>query len=201
MNTQKIILIILIVIVVAILGVFIFTTANDNGKINTQINIISEDALKNGESIEIELKSDKGEILAGQNVTITYEENGQNQSYSLITDSTGKVYLTLSNEPGGEHKVTATYNGTTRYNGCSVEKTITIEDSNIAQNTQATLDNATASTVEYNNVSTHTQYYYDAELNEYYDANGVIVSGQNEGSNIYFLKNNPPEIDEDGNLI
>ena len=201
MNVKNMILIILIVIVVAILGVFIFNTANDNGKIDTQINFISENTLKNGQSIEIELKDDEGKGIADQNVTITYQEDGKDQNYSLITDGTGKVYLTLSNEPGGEHKVKATYNGTTRYNGCSAEKTITIEDSNIAQNTQATLDNATASTVAYNNASTFTQYYYDGELNEYYDANGIIVSGQNEGSNIYFLKNNPPEVDEDGNLI
>ena len=39
MNNQKIILIFLIVVVVAILGVFIFTTTGDNGKINTQINL------------------------------------------------------------------------------------------------------------------------------------------------------------------
>lgn len=199
MNIKNIILIILIVVVLAILGVFIFNTANDNGKIDTQINFISEDTLKNGQSIEIELKDNKGEAITGQNVTITYQEAGKDQNYSLITDGTGKVYLTLSNEPGGEHEVKATYNGTSRYNGCSAEKTITIEDSNIAQNTQATLDNATASTVAYNNVSNSTQNYYDGELNVYYDANGVIVNGDNAGSNIYFLKINPPELDEDGN--
>ena len=199
MNIKNIILIILIVVVLAILGVFIFNTATDNGKINTQINFISEDTLKNGQSIEIELKDNKGEAITGQNVTITYQEDGKDQNYSLITDGTGKVYLTLSNEPGGEHEVKATYNGTARYNGCSAEKTITIEDSNIAQNTQATLDNATASTVAYNNVSNSTQNYYDGELNVYYDANGVIVNGDNAGSNIYFLKINPPELDEDDN--
>lgn len=59
MNNQNIILIFLIVVVVAILGVFIFTTTGDNGKINTQINFINEDNLKNGESIEVELKTIK----------------------------------------------------------------------------------------------------------------------------------------------
>lgn len=198
---KNIILIILIVIVVAILGVFIFTTANSNGKVNTQINFLSEDTLKNGESIEIELKDDKGNALTRQNITITYEEDGKDQNYSLITDGIGKVYLTLNNEPGGEHKVKVTYNGTTQYNGCFAEKTITIEDSNIAENTQATPDNSTASTVEYNNASTPTQTYYDAELNEYYNADGIIIGGQNAGSSIYYLRNNPQEVDENGNLI
>lgn len=201
MNNQNIILIFLIVVVVAILGVFIFTTTGDNGKINTQINFINEDNLKNGESIEVELKDDQGNVLSGQNVTITYEENGEYENYSLISDSTGKVYLTLDNEPAGAHKVTATYNGTSRFNGCSAEKTINIEESNIAENTQSTPNNSTGSTIEYNNASTPTQTYYDAELNEYYDANGIIIGGQNAGASIYHVRNNPPVVDEEGNLI
>lgn len=201
MNNQNIILIFLIVVVVAILGVFIFTTTGDNGKINTQINFINEDNLKNGESIEVELKDDQGNVLSGQNVTITYEENGKYENYSLISDGTGKVYLTLDNEPAGAHKVTATYNGTSRFNGCSAEKTINIEESNIAENTQSTPNNSTGSTIEYNNASTPTQTYYDAELNEYYDANGIIIGGQNAGASIYHVRNNPPVVDEEGNLI
>lgn len=201
MNNQNIIIIFLIVVVVAILGVFIFTATGDNGKINTQINFINEDTLKNGESIEVELKDDKGNVLSGQNVTITYEENGNYENYSLISDGTGKVYLTLDNEPAGAHKVTATYNGTSRFNGCSAEKTINIEESNIAENTQSTPNNSTGSTIEYNNASTPTQTYYDAELNEYYDANGIIIGGQNAGASIYHVRNNPPEVDEQGNLI
>lgn len=201
MNNQNIIIIFLIVVVVAILGVFIFTTTGDNGKINTQINFINEDNLKNGESIEVELKDDQGNVLSGQNVTITYEENGKYENYSLISDGTGKVYLTLDNEPAGAHKVTATYNGTSRFNGCSAEKTINIEESNIAENTQSTPNNSTGSTIEYNNASTPTQTYYDAELNEYYDANGIIIGGQNAGASIYHVRNNPPEVDEQGNLI
>lgn len=201
MNNQNIIIIFLIVVVVAILGVFIFTTTGDNGKINTQINFINEDNLKNGESIEVELKDDQGNVLSGQNVTITYEENGKYENYSLISDGTGKVYLTLDNEPAGAHKVTATYNGTSRFNGCSAEKTINIEESNIAENTQSTPNNSTGSTIEYNNASTPTQTYYDAELNEYYDANGIIIGGQNAGASIYHVRNNPPVVDEEGNLI
>lgn len=157
--------------------------------------------MKNGESIEVELKDDQGNVLSGQNVTITYEENGKYENYSLISDGTGKVYLTLDNEPAGAHKVTATYNGTSRFNGCSAEKTINIEESNIAENTQSTPNNSTGSTIEYNNASTPTQTYYDAELNEYYDANGIIIGGQNAGASIYHVRNNPPVVDEEGNLI
>ena len=46
--------------------------------------------------------------------------------------------------------------------------------------------------------SSSGQTHYDAELNEHYDDNGVIQGGQNDGMDINEVKNNVPQIDEEG---
>ena len=38
-------------------------------------------------------------------------------------------------------------------------------------------------------------------MNEYYDSNGKIIGGQNDGASIYEVRNNPQQIDEQGNLV
>ncbi len=205
---KNIIIAILIVLIIAVVGIFIFTgSGNSEGKLNTQITFLNKDTLKNGEQIQIELKDEKGTVLAGETLIITYEENGNNQNYSVITDSNGKCYLTLNNEPAGQHNVKVSYNGSEKYNGCTFEKTITIEEGTATETAQTNNENASANTVVYNNESATTensqqaiQTYYDAELNVYYDANGRIIGGQSDGSNIYDLRNNPPEV-VDGSLV
>ena len=106
--------------------------------------------------------------------------------------------------------VTVKYNGSDKYNVCSAEQNIKIEEGTSTATTE-TAQNSTASTVQYNNqtetqtqaqsTSTVTQTYYDAELNVYYDTDGNVIGGQSDGSKIWDLRNNAPEIDEQGNLV
>lgn len=42
--------------------------------------------------------------------------------------------------------------------------------------------------------------YYDSVLNDYFDADGTVIGGQNDGMSIDYLRNNPPIITEDGSL-
>jgi hypothetical protein len=42
---------------------------------------------------------------------------------------------------------------------------------------------------------------YDSELNVNYDSNGRVVGGQSDGASYEELKNNQPQVDEDGNLV
>lgn len=162
--------------------------------------------------LNITFNADIKKTVAGESVTISYEDKaaGQIQNYSIITDSQGKGYLALNGEAAWEYKVTVNYNGSTKYNGCSAEQTIKIEEGTSTATTE-TAQNSTASTVQYNNqtetqtqaqsTSTATQTYYDAELNVYYDADGNVIGGQSDGSKIWDLRNNAPEIDEQGNLV
>ena len=206
---KNIIIVILAIIIIAIVGAFVFTQpqTTTDGKLNTQVTFLSGTTLKNGEQVQFELKDLSGNAVAGEEVTISYEEKeGEIQNYTIITDSQGKGYLTLNGESVGDHKITIKYNGSDKYNGCTAEQTIKIEDGTATADTQ-TSQNSTASTVEYNNesqtqsASTATQTYYDAELNVYYDANGNVIGGQSDGSKIWDLRNNGPVIDENGSLV
>jgi hypothetical protein len=219
---KNIIIAILIVIIIAVVGVFVFSqpqATTQDGKINTQINFLSQTTLKNGDQVQFELKDAQGALLAGQTVTISYDDGSGNiQKYSVNTDQNGKGFLTISGEDSGNYGITVDYNGSDKYNGCSAKQTITVEDgASTAEETVS--ENSTANTVMYNNntnsssdssysstgssSSGSSQSYYDADLNVYYDANGYVIGGQEPGASIYDLRQrfeSGDMIDEDGNL-
>lgn len=194
------------------MGLFVFTqpSTTTDGKLNTQINVLSESTLHNGEQVQFELKDEKGAALSGQNVLIAYDDGSGNvQNYNIVTDQNGKGYLTINGEDAGTYQITINYNGTDKYNGCNSKFSITVEETtdNVEQ-PEETESNSTANTVMYNEETsnsgqeyTSSQSYYDADLNVYYDSNGMVIGGQSAGSSIYDLRNNAPEIDEDGSLV
>lgn len=212
MNRNLLIAILAVVVILAA-GLFVFTQSSSttDGKLNTQINVLSESTLQAGEQVQFELKDAQGAALSGQNILIQYDDGSGNiQNYNIVTDQDGKGYLTLSGEDAGTYQITLNYNGTDKYNGCTAKFTLTIEDAgDDAEEPEETESNATANTVMYNNNTesgsansyTSSQSYYDADLNVYYDVNGRVIGGQSDGANIYDLRNNPPQVDEEGNLV
>lgn len=215
---KNIIIAILIVIIIAVVGAFVFSQqANTtDGKINTQINFLSQTTLQNGDQVQFELKDAQGALIAGQTITISYDDGSGNiQKYSINTDQNGKGFLTISGEDAGDYVVTVDYNGSDKYNGCSAKQTITVEDGT-SDAEETVSENSTANTVMYNNDSSSddtsssseassgsSQSYYDADLNVYYDSNGKVIGGQEPGASIYDLRERYESgdmIDEDGNL-
>lgn len=205
MNKNIIIAILVVIIIAAVAAFALSQPATTDGKLNTQINFLSQNNLKNGDQIQFELKDAQGQAVAGQIVNITYN----NEKYSVVTDSSGKAFLTIAGEAAGQYDVTVDYKGNDKYNGCTAKTTVTVEEGTSSATANSTA-NSTASTAAYNNASstgqaqqqsTSSQSYYDAELNEYYDSNGRIIGGQNAGASIYDVRNNPPQIDEEGNLV
>ena len=214
---KNMIIAILIIIIIAVVGVFVFSQQHHapDGKINTQINFLSQTTLKNGDQVQFELKDAQGAVIAGQTVTISYDDGSGNvQNYTVNTDQNGKGYLTISGENAGKYTVTVSFDGNSKYNACTAKQTITIEDGT-SDAEETVSENSTANTVMYNNNTgssssssaessgSSSQSYYDADLNVYYDSNGKVIGGQDPGASIYELReryNNPDMIDEDGNL-
>ena len=178
---KKITLVLLSIFIVAVaVGAAVAAEA----KTNTQIKMLSEKTLKNGDDIEFQLKDAQGKAIASQKVNISFEANGKYENYSVMTDKDGKFYLVLTNEELGDHKVVANYYGDNKYNPSKLEETIKIVEG--SANTEKTDVNSTASTIKYEDTNaskTHNNtdepLYYDAEYNFYYDQWGVIVGGQN----------------------
>jgi uncharacterized protein YxeA len=209
MNKNTLI-VILIVIVLAVLGALIFSQVNSN--VDTQINFISPTALNNGENVTFELKDAQGNALANENINIEYVNDGQSQNFTITTDNQGRGYLTIENEESGTRQVTVSFAGHDKYNPCNATQTITIGDAtsdvstspDTSQNSQSTStqpsssDNSSSSSSS--SSSSNSELNYDSDLNVYYDNNGVIKGGQNDGESYDYIKNNPPEVDENGNL-
>ena len=183
MNKKITLLLLSIFIVAVAVGAAVAAEA----KTNTEIKMLSEKTLKNGDAIEFQLKDAQGKAIASQKVNISFEANGKLENYSVITDKDGKFYLVLKNEELGDHKVIANYPGNDKYNPSKLEETIKIVEG--SSNTEKTNVNSTASTIKYEDTNaskTHNNtdepLYYDAQYNFYYNQWGIIVGGQNDGA-------------------
>ena len=141
----------LIVVLMAVVGFVMFShPATTDGKINTEINFLSDANLQNGYQAQFVLKEVQGKPIAGENVSISYNnldvvyeseppEKDENvsmsyddgrsfQNYSVITDQNGNGFFTISGKVAGRYDVTVTYNGNDHYNGCSVKQTLKVEE-------------------------------------------------------------------------
>ena len=184
MNKKITLLILSIFIVAVAVGAAVAAEA----KTNTEIKMLSEKTLKNGDALQFQLKDAQGKAIASQKVNISFEANGKLENYSVITDKDGKFYLVLKNEELGDHKVIVNYHGNDKYNPSKLEETIKIVEGE--SNTQKTDANPTASTIRYDNTTTNNStnggsdeiLYYDAQYNFYYNQWGIIVGGQNDGA-------------------
>lgn len=119
---KNIIIAILVVIIIAVGAALMF--GQSNAKTETQINIISDDSVQNGEQVQFELKDTKGNAISGQDLNITFN----NQKYTMPTDQNGKAYLTISGQSAGSYDVSAEYGGNDKYDGCTAKTKITITD-------------------------------------------------------------------------
>ncbi len=215
MNTRNLIIIAIFIVLVVLVGIFAFSMPhnNQNEKTNTEIKFLSEDTLKNGESVQFELRDAQGYVLKGQNVTITFVENGEDQNYSIVTNNDGQGSLVLNNEEPGEYEITVFFNGTAAFNGCSAKQKITVqegytqtssESSTQSGTSEPTQSNSSAGTSLYNGNSSSSQnLHYDSQYNFYYDDNGIIRGGQSDGMSADYVRNSYESgdmVDEDGNL-
>lgn len=201
---KKIILVLLSIFIVAVVA---GSAIAAEAKVNTEIKMLSEKTLKNGDDIEFQLKDAQGKEIASQKVNISFEANGKYENYSVITDEHGNGYLVLYNEDLGDHKVIINYTGNDKYNPCKLEETIKIvEGKSTNDKTNA---NSTASTIKYDNTTktnttnatnkTDEILYYDAQYNFYYNQYGVVVGGQSDGADAFELASNYAEQEASGN--
>ena len=120
---KKIILLVLSIFIVAFA---IGSVIAEEQKESAEIKMLSEDTLKNGDNIELQLVDAKGNPIASQNLNISFEANGKLENYSVVTDKDGKAFLVLFNEELGDHKVIVNYSGNEKFNPFKLETSIKI---------------------------------------------------------------------------
>lgn len=200
-------IIIALIVIFLIILAGIITFAQSNVKVDSQIDILSNASLKNGEMVEFQLLDAQGNPLANQNISISFGSNGQSEQLSIITDTEGKGALLINNETPGNYNVNLSYAGDDRHNGCSASQNITIGDGSFESSeystTESNGDYSSAATSDASSASSQSSsdLQYDSELNVQYDSNGKIVGGQNDGANIETVRNNPQQVDSEGNLV
>lgn len=193
---KNILIIILIIIVLAVLGTIVFSQANSS--VDTEINFINSNNLNNGDNVTFELKDVQGNVLPNKTVNIKFVKDGQTQSFTVTTDINGRGYLTLSDEGNGACEVIVNFGGDDKYKASTATQTITIGDASSEGSENST--SSTSNTQTTPNSGSSSNLNYDNELNVYYDNNGVIKGGQNDGESYEYIKNNPPEV-VNGSLV
>ena len=126
MEKNKIIIIALIVIIVALLAAIIAVTSNFN-KADSKLEIMGNDALNEGDNLQIKLTDANGTALANQNVTVTITDSKKTSDYhSVVTDAEGIGELKLD-KAEGEYDVTVSYGGNDKYDHSNATKKITVK--------------------------------------------------------------------------
>ncbi len=201
---KKIILAILAVLIVAIAAFAMFSqqssTLTTAGKMNTELDILTDNTLSNGDQIQFQLKEENGSAIAGEKVKIGFTNNdGTLETFEVVTNSEGKGALVLENEAAGNHELTLAYEGNDKYNGCAIKLTITVDDSSNDDTKAISNDNSANSndpSPNQNLPDNPEHWNYDNETGQYYLDDGTIVGdSQWAGSSIYELR----KLFEEGN--
>ena len=125
MEKNKIIIIALIVVIVALLA-GIFAVMPNFAKADSQLEIMCNDTVDEGDTLQIRLTDANGTALINQTVNITVTDKDKNADYhSVVTDGEGIGELKLEKD-AGEYDISVNYNGNDAYKGCNATKNITI---------------------------------------------------------------------------
>lgn len=109
MNSNKIVIVVIILLIIAI-GVFLFIQSNSH---NTQVDVISNSTLKNGDSVEIVLKDEYRNVYPNEVVHIKIlDDSGWADNYDVTTDNEGKASVAVSALENENYTIHTNYNGT-----------------------------------------------------------------------------------------
>lgn len=109
MKTSSIVGVVVVVLIIAVVG-FMFIQGNSH---NTQVDVISNSTLKNGDSVQIVLKDEYRNVYPNENVHIKIlGDNGWGNNYDVVTDNEGEASVVLSAYDNGNYTIHTNYNGT-----------------------------------------------------------------------------------------
>lgn len=108
-RTKTIILAVVIIAIVAV-GAYAFISANSN---NTKIVVVSNDTLKNGDWIQIQLIDEYRNPYPNEVIDVKIlDDSGWANKYQVTTDDKGEATVELLALQNGNYTVHCNYNGT-----------------------------------------------------------------------------------------
>ena len=126
MDKKQLIIAAVIVVLVIAVGAYIFVSANTT---NTKIELTTNSSLKNGDTIEFNLKDEYRNLLPGESVNVKILDDSGNPTKSVVvTDDAGHGSYQLQYLENGNYTVHITYNGTLMHNPAKKVIDITIDD-------------------------------------------------------------------------
>lgn len=124
----------MIIIIIAVI-LAIFAVSSLFGIKESQMEIISNDTVHNGDSINIKLSDIDGHSLSNESVKIVMMDNkGKRQSYSITTDSNGIADTTVANKDSGRLTINATFEGNEKFNSSNAVKLIKVREGSSNKN-------------------------------------------------------------------
>ena len=139
MDKNKIIIIALIIVIAALLA-GIFAVMPNLNRQDTNLTLIGNSTITEGDSIEIQLTDANGNPLANQSINVTISDGNHESKYNpIITDENSTGILKLY-ESAGEYNLTISYGGNDNYKGCSIIQHITIEKAVEAESSSSPSD-------------------------------------------------------------
>lgn len=128
MNKNGLIIIGLIIVIVALLIAIGATTVKPPAKEEVILTILNNDTIHEGDSVKFKLTDVNGTSLSSQSVNVTVtDEKGNNDSYSVVTNSEGIGAVAL-NKTVGKYIVKCTFSGDDTYDSCSITKELTVKE-------------------------------------------------------------------------
>ncbi len=167
MENNKIIILALIAVIAVLLVAMAAMMMPNMAKQDTKLKFKSNSTLTEGDSLKIKLTDINGTAIEDQtvNVTIT-DKSGKSDYHTVVTNEKGIGTLKMD-KGAGKYTVNVSYGGNENYTGCNVTKKITIEKEEVVEEHVSQQSSQSS--------SSSNEIHYDAEINVYYDSNGVIV--------------------------
>lgn len=138
----------------------------------TEIIKNSELQIAKGETFSVKLVDSNNVGIANKTINIQIlSSNYEQKKFNITTDNEGIASLTLDDFEESNYTITSTFSGDSKYESSSLKQNVTIESND---------NNENNSSIEYNSnsndQSTSDEIFYDAELNVYYNSEGIVVA-------------------------
>lgn len=125
MKTKTILTIIIFLLIIGV-GAFLFIQSNSH---NTQVDVLSNSTLKNGDMVQIVLKDEYRNVYPGEAVHIKIlDDSGWANNYDVVTDDEGEASVVLQTFDNGNYTIHTLYNGTLFNKAYHGVETLVIDD-------------------------------------------------------------------------